>query len=101
MSRAKKVDINQKAVVDAFRKLGASVALLHQVGAGFPDLLVGFAGENLLVEVKEGKKTLRKNQQDWADAWKGGPVTVVHNVDEVVALLYRAQQTMRSKRGKP
>jgi hypothetical protein len=51
MSRkyAAKVDANQAAVVAALRKIGASVQPLHGVGAGVPDLLVGFQGRNWLI----------------------------------------------------
>ena len=55
--RAAKVDENQAAIVDCFRKLGFSVQCLHTVGKGVPDLLIAKAGINYLVEVKMPKGT--------------------------------------------
>ena len=49
---AAKVDANQADIVAALRRIGATVQCLHQVGHGCPDLLVGWHGENILLEVK-------------------------------------------------
>lgn len=94
MSRARKVDARQKTVVECFRQLGCSVELLYMVGGGFPDLLVGLFGENVLVEVKEEKKGLRPNQSEWAASWRGGPVIVVHNEEEALALVRRVRASL-------
>lgn len=57
MSRwARRVDDNQTAIVTALRKVGAFVQSLSSVGAGVPDLLVGWRGQWLLIEVKDGGK---------------------------------------------
>ena len=86
------VDKNQKEIVAAFRKMGASVADFSRVGAGVPDLLVAYAGKNELVEIKNlegqyGRKGLNENQKKWAAAWRGSPVRIVTNVDDAIALL--------------
>jgi Holliday junction resolvase len=54
--RAAKIDANQEAVVTALRSAGATVQSLAGVGKGVPDLLVGFKGQTLLMEVKDGFK---------------------------------------------
>ena len=54
--RASKVDENQHEIVSFFRKIGCSVALMHAVGEGFPDLVVGKQGVNLLVELIDARK---------------------------------------------
>jgi hypothetical protein len=95
MSRIKKVDANQAAIVQTFRQLGATVEDLHGVGGGFPDLLIGFMGENVLVEVKEEKRELQDNQKEWGQLWRGGPVIVVHNEDEALALIRRISAGMK------
>ena len=51
--RAKRVDINQKAIVEHLRAMGASVFHLHEVGKGCPDLLVGVNSQTYLIEVKK------------------------------------------------
>jgi hypothetical protein len=67
MSRAKKVDANQKEIVKTFRDLGAKVYISSGFGDGFTDLVVQYrypftrqstgmarGYETLLVEVKDG-----------------------------------------------
>ena len=90
--RASAVDANQKLIVKALRQAGATVQHLHAVGAGCPDLLVGFRGFNHLVEVKDGHKPpsarkLTPDQVVWHDEWRGSPVHVVKSVTEALAVL--------------
>lgn len=73
---ARKVDANQEAVVEALRKIGASVAITSEIGGGFPDLVVGYHGLNFLLEVKDGTKpvTQRKltpEQMKFLGRWRG------------------------------
>lgn len=80
--RAKQVDANQVAVVAAFRAAGASVLHLHEVGKGCPDLLIGIAGVDALVELKDGNKTasqteLNELQQVFHRNWRGRKVVVI------------------------
>lgn len=80
---AKQVDANQVAVVAALRAAGATVQHLHAVGQGCPDLLVGIAGTNFLVEVKDGAKPpsaqqLNDDQLKWHRQWRG-QVTVINS----------------------
>jgi|LakMenEpi03Aug12_release.lakeMendotaPanAssembly.Ray.scaffolds.fasta_scaffold938824_2 hypothetical protein len=89
--RIAKTDANQPDIVSALRGVGASVCLLSQVGSGVPDLLVGFRGINLLMEVKDGNKPpssrkLTKDQEDWHSEWRG-QVVVVTTVEEAVSAL--------------
>jgi hypothetical protein len=79
--RAAKVDANQREVVAALRGAGASVQLLHAVGEGCPDLLVGYKGLNMLLEVKDGSKPpsaqkLTPQQEIWHRDWRGQRVVV-------------------------
>lgn len=81
MRRAAKVDANQRQVVAALRGAGASVQLLHAVGEGCPDLLVGHQGKNFLLEVKDGAKPpsaqkLTPQQEIWHRDWRGQRVVV-------------------------
>jgi hypothetical protein len=88
MRRAARIDANQTQIVSALRSVGASVELLSAVGKGCPDLLVGYRGVNLLMEIKDGKKPpserkLTSDQIVWHREWKG-VVTVVNSVDEAL-----------------
>lgn len=92
MRRAAKTDANQPQIVAALRNVGATVQSLAAVGDGVPDLLVGFQGCTLLLEVKDGsrKKSERQLTDDqtlWHTDWRGGPCIVVNNVDEALAAI--------------
>lgn len=85
------VDANQEGIVAVLRKVGASVQPLHTVGGGCPDLLVGYQGENHVLEVKDGAKRpsdrrLTPQQVEWHAGWRG-PVHVVTSVDEALAAI--------------
>ena len=89
--RAAQVDGNQSEIVAAFRAMGCTVQLLHRVGEGCPDLLVGCSGINLLCEVKDPRKPpsarkLNERQQRWHGEWRGQRC-VVETVDDVAALV--------------
>jgi hypothetical protein len=87
------VDDNQNEIVDALRAIGATVRVVTQ-GGGLPDLLVGFRGQTVLMEVKDGKKppsarALTPAEQKFFDEWRGGLLIVVNSVDEAIAALKR------------
>lgn len=92
MRRAAKIDANQTQVVEALRAAGATVQSLAAVGQGVPDLLVGFQGKTLLMEVKDGRKPpsqrqLTEDQLKWHGAWRGGPVAIVDGPDAALRML--------------
>ncbi len=85
MRRLARADRNQAEIVDALRAVGATVQVLSNVGDGCPDLLVGFRGLNLLLEVKDGSlppshRLLTPAQVDWHMRWTGH-VAVVASVE--------------------
>jgi hypothetical protein len=89
--RAAKVDRNQAEIVAALRKAGATVQLLHAVGKGCPDMLVGFRGKNFMLEVKDWKlapsqKRLNDAQVEWHAGWKG-QVAKVEDADAALAVI--------------
>ena len=91
MRRAAKVDANQTEIVKALRQVGASVQSLAATGKGVPDLLVGFRGKNLLLEVKDGDKVksarkLTADQVEWHQGWRGH-VAVVESVEQAIKIL--------------
>lgn len=87
MRRAAKTDRNQIEIVSALRELGASVAPLHQVGGGIPDLIVGYRGQNFLVEIKaEAKSKLTACQVEWHGSWSG-QVSIIRSVSDAIELL--------------
>lgn len=92
MRRAARIDANQEQIVSALRAAGATVQSLAGVGVGVPDLLVGYQGKTLLLEIKDGKKPpserrLTEDQLKWHGAWRGGPLAVVDSVDAALRTL--------------
>lgn len=93
MSRyARRTDDNHAVVVEALRNAGAVVRSLAKVGDGCPDLLVGYRGRTLLMEVKDGAKppSARKLTDDEADFfrnWTGGPLRIVESPEQAVDVL--------------
>jgi hypothetical protein len=76
MRRAARTDANHSAIGKALRAIGASVADTSRVGGGFPDLVVGYRGKTLLLEVKDGRKPpsarmLTDEQKRFATDWRG------------------------------
>lgn len=88
---AARADENQPDIVKALRLAGAVVQHLHAVGAGCPDLLVGFGGRNYLLEVKDpskppSRRALTPDQVTWHGLWRG-QVSVVHTPQEAIAVI--------------
>lgn len=95
MRRAARVDANQSVIIGALLSVGASVQTLASMGGGVPDLLVGFKGRNILIEVKDGSKPasarqLTGDQIDWHCKWRG-QVAVIENVEQALALLVKGE----------
>ena len=91
MRYANRIDANQNKIVDAMRKVGAVVRIISQ-GDGIPDLLVGYKGYTILMEVKDGGKVpsarkLTEAEQKFFDDWRGGMLAVVNSVEEALEIL--------------
>lgn len=96
MRRAAKIDRNQPEVVEALRKIGASVQVLSTVGKGCPDLLVGYRERNFLLEIKDGElppsaRKLTPDQLGWHKEWRG-QVTVVDDWQMAVLLVKAGEE---------
>ena len=92
MRRAAKIDKNQPAIVDALRACGAIVQSLAAVGNGCPDLLIGYRGRTILVEVKDGSNVpsaqkLTLDQLLWHAKWSGGSLAVVNDIEGALRIL--------------
>jgi hypothetical protein len=89
MRLAARVDGNQVAIIAALRAAGASVAILSGVGGGVPDLLVGWRGANILLEIKNptgrGNK-LTPAESEFVESWRG-QVAIVEDISSALALL--------------
>ena len=76
MRRNARVDKNHSEVVEAFRKMGASVLSLTPLGRGIPDLLVAIGGVTWLIEIKSKKGKENDLQLEWAENWRGARAVV-------------------------
>ena len=88
MRRAARIDRNQPDIIKALRYAGATVQPTHTLGKGCPDLLVGFRGENFLLEIKDGGKSpsrrkLTNDETTWIENWRG-KVRVISTIDEAL-----------------
>lgn len=91
MRRAARIDENQALIVKALRGCGAYVRFLSE-GNGLPDLLVGYNGQTILMEVKDGRKVpsarkLTDLEAEFFQNWKGGKLFVVTSVDQALSIL--------------
>jgi hypothetical protein len=93
--RAAQRDKNEPEIVAALRAAGATV--LHLSIRDVPDLLVGYLGNNFLLEVKqEGRRgasikaihaELSEDQAKWHEAWRGRTPVVVRTIAEALAAI--------------
>lgn len=104
MRRAPRLDANHAAIVAALRAAGATVQSLAAVGDGCPDLLVGFAGHNYLIEVKDGTKPpsarrLTPEQERWHAAWAGQAAIVssLAGVRDLLGVLHERAEAEREE----
>lgn len=81
-------DENEPEIVRVLAQIGASVLRLHDC-----DLLVGYRGKNILIELKDGAKPpsarkLTDKQLIFRAEWRG-QYDVAHSIDDVLHILTR------------
>lgn len=91
MRRNARVDSNQKEIVDFIRRYGGTVLITSQLKNCF-DILVGYNGFNIIMEIKDGllspsKRKLTKGEENFKETWKGGKYHIVNNLLEVESIL--------------
>lgn len=87
MSFPKKVDNNQLEIVKVFKSLGATVLNLSAVGKGCPDLLIGYKGISVLVEIKSKTGKFTEPQLKFMEQWQGGAVNRIDSIDGAIRLI--------------
>jgi hypothetical protein len=70
---------------------GITVLHLHTVGRGCPDLLVGFRGNNYLIELKNAenvpsKKRLTPDEEKFFSSWNG-QVSKCETLEEILQVV--------------
>lgn len=94
MRRAANLDSNHKDIVLALRAIGVAVQSLASMGGGVPDLLCGYRGVNVLLEVKDGskspsKRTLTADETNWHATW-AGQVAIVETPEQAQTAVIEA-----------
>jgi Holliday junction resolvase len=89
--RAARVDRNHAEIVAGLRQMGCSVLSLAAVGDGCPDILCGWRGVNLLLELKDGSKSpsrreLTADELEFLTHWNGTAV-VVKTLQEAIEMM--------------
>ena len=84
MRRAARVDSNQAQIVSVLRAAGAYVWII-----GLPvDLLVGYKGYTVLMEIKDGpRKRLTALQEAFFAKWDGGTLSRVDGPEAALNVL--------------
>ena len=96
MRRAARRDENEREIIDALERIGATVQPLNM--RGVPDLLVGFRGRTHLLEVKmpepqhtpratKERHGLTDDQKRWHDTWRGDAPWVVRTGAQAVTVV--------------
>lgn len=102
MSRyyARRVDTTHAPVRKAYERVGATVIDTSRLGGDAPDLIVGWRGRTLAVEVKWKRPTREggrhgetEGQKKRREAWRGDTWLVVTNPEEAVLKLVQAVTT--------
>jgi len=88
----KRTDSNHAEIIKALRKIpNLSVFSTHEVGKGFPDIVIGYKGINYLIEIKDGKKSpsqrkLTDVELDFHLSWNG-QIDTIKNLDELLQII--------------
>ena len=83
-----RIDSNHTEIVAALRQAGATVVSLAAMKHGCPDLLVGYAGETVLMEIKrDAKAKFTPDQLDFLGKWRGGAISRVDSVEAAIRAL--------------
>ena len=87
--QVKRTDKNQQDIMDTLRSAGYAVHDTHELGGGFPDILVACERGNVLVEVKMPGKDLNAAERKFHAHWPG-PLCVIYYKDEAAEMIEQA-----------
>ena len=78
-----RVDSNHGEIMEGLRKAGMKPVSLASVGDGCPDILVGWRGLNVVLEVKDEKGKLTAAEVNFLGTWPG-QYGIVRSAEEAV-----------------
>lgn len=84
MTKAKRVDKNQKGIVEQLRKLGYNVEYTYMIGHGFPDAMISFDELfTIPIEFKSKGGKLTEDEIKFHNRYKGYIITA-YNLEDVI-----------------
>lgn len=91
-----RLDANHAAVVAALRRAGMAPLSLASVGGGCPDLVVGWRGVNVFLEIKDGNRPpsarkLTAQEREFHATWAGQVAVVTSPEEAVMAVIIHAR----------
>ena len=78
-----RVDLSHSEVINGLIQAGMTAKSIASVGGGIPDVIAGFRGVTVLLEVKSGNNGLTEQEEKFALNWSGS-YAVVYNAEEAV-----------------
>jgi hypothetical protein len=78
-----RTDKNQTEIVQALRKAGAVVLILSNQGEGCPNILTGFRGNLMLMEIKSKGGRLTQDEKEFYSKWLPYMV-VVYSIEDAL-----------------
>lgn len=85
-------DSNHADIATALARYGPEPFDTTKVGGGFPDLIWPFQGWTVGFEVKRPDGTLTPAQERVHAEWRGGPLFVIQNADDIPAIIEKIQR---------
>ena len=87
-----RVDLNHAQVINGLLQAGMTAKSIASVGGGVPDVIAGFRGVTVLLEVKSGNNGLTSQEEDFASHWAGSYAVVYTPEEAVLAVEKHAKE---------
>jgi len=92
-------DANHAELAALYEQLGCSVVDTHTLGFGIPDSIVGVQGGAMCwVEYKTADGEMNAAQQAFTERWRGPPVRLVRNSQDVIEHVTEIRRAIRRAR---
>ena len=83
--RAKRVDLNHAEIRESLRSHGYTVFDTHDMGGGFPDLVVKSKTHiNVLVEIKRAGEALTEKEVTFFNEWGFSPLEIFYSSEDAL-----------------
>lgn len=87
-----RVDLNHAQIINGLLEAGMTAKSIASVGGGIPDVIAGFRGITVLLEVKNGNNALTTQEESFALMWAGSYAVVRTKEEAIDAVLAHAKE---------